>query len=204
MRKIFLTSVFSEVGDKVANFLGSPLTLKVAFIPTAADVYDTKPWMEADRQKLVDLSYQVEDYDIKGKTESLIYSDLKDKDAIFVSGGNTFYLLYHTRQSGFDKALQKLIQEGKIYIGSSAGSILLAPTIEPVKLLDDPKQAPKLSSYNGLNFVNFVVLPHFGKEKYKDRCQSIIKEWSSRVELIPITDKQFIVADGGKRQIIGA
>ncbi len=201
MKKLFLTSLFNSVGDKIAETLPK-LALQTAFIPTAADVYESKPWMEADRQKLVELGYQVEDYDIKNKTEAVIYNDLKNKDVIFVSGGNCFYLLYQVRKSGFDKAIERLTNEGKIYVGSSAGSILLAPTIEPAKPLDNSEQAPKLSSFQGLGMVDFVVLPHYGKEKYEARYQAIIKEWSSKVKLMPLTDTQFIIVEGSKSRII--
>ncbi len=190
---ILLTSLFNAVGDKVASYIPEHAT--VAFIPTAADVYDTKPWMEADRLKLQELGLAVEDYDIKNKTSELIYAELREKAVIFVSGGNSFYLLKHARASGFDTAVKKLVAEGKIYIGSSAGSILLGPTIEPVMALDNSEQAGTLDSYVGLGIVDFVVLPHYGKEKYAQRYEAIIREWSDKVSLKPLSDSQFIVVD---------
>jgi len=202
MKRQFLTSAFSGVGDKLSEFGLNPSISKVAFVPTASDVYEEKSWMEADRQKFIDLGFQIEDYDIKHKDEKRIYSDLKDKDIIFVSGGNVCYLLYHVRQSGFGKAIERLLEEGKLYVGSSAGSILVGPTIEPVKTLDNSNQAPKLSSFQGLGFVDFVMLPHYGKEKYEERYKTIMKEWSPVVKLMPITDKQAILVNGTDYQII--
>ncbi len=100
MSKLFLASAFYQVVDKLSSLIPDAHNRKVAFIPTAADMYVEKPWMDADRDKLVEMGFEVEDYDIKEKTENQIYDDLKTKDAVFVSGGNTFYLLYHVRQSG--------------------------------------------------------------------------------------------------------
>ena len=174
----------------------------VAFIPTAADVYESKPWMEDDRQKFVDLGFQVKDYDIKNKDEKSIYSDLKHTDIVFVSGGNSFYLLYHVRYSGFDTSMERLLEEGTVYIGSSAGSIIAGPTIEPMLSLDNSEQAPKLGSFEGLNFVDFVVLPHYGKEKYKARYEAIMREWSSAVKLLPVDDNQAIIVDNAEYHLI--
>ena len=203
MKRLFLTSAFNQVGNSVAAFFSEPVCTTVAFITTAADVYETKPWMEADRQTFVDLGFQVADYDIKDTTEERIYSDLKTKDIVFVSGGNTFYLLYHARKSGFDRAIERMLEEGKPYIGSSAGSILVGPTIEPTKPLDNAEQAPKLESFAGLGFVDFVILPHYGAKKYEQRYQAIMEEWSPRVTLLPISDGQLVVVKGSDYRVVG-
>ena len=191
--KLFLTSVASKTLDKIVPLLPKPpKELKVAFIPTAGDTYKEKPWMEEDREKLVDLGFNVADFDLKGKTESQIEKALSKVDIIFVAGGNTFYLLEKTKQSGFDKVVKKLVKNGTIYVGSSAGSILAGPNIEPVKILDDPQKA-RLDSFEGLGLVDFVILPHYGKEKYK--IDKIIKEYGNKYQLIPITDDQLVVAE---------
>lgn len=201
MNKLFLASQFYQVADKLSALIPDSRALKVAFIPTAADTYAEKPWMEADRDKLVEMGFEVEDYDLKGKVETQIYNDLKPKDIIFVSGGNTFYLLYHIRQSGFDKAILRLLDEGKVYIGSSAGSMVMCPTIEPAKPLDNAEQAPLLTSFYGLHLVDFVILPHYGKPKYEQRYQDIMTEWSSKLKLQTLTDEQVVIVVDGKHTI---
>lgn len=185
--------MFSAVADKFKENIPIVSGMKAAFIPTAADMYDTKPWMDVDRQALVDLGMEVEDCDIKNKTEDELYDFLKTKDIIFVSGGNTFYLLYHANQSGFGQALARLLGEGKIYIGSSAGSVLVGPTIEPVKTMDDPNDAPNLKSFEGLGFIDSVILPHYGKEKYEQQYQDILKEWSGKVKIQLLRDNEVIL-----------
>lgn len=197
MKKVFLTSQFSAVTRKFLDAVPNASGMNVAFIPTAADIYESKPWMESDRQALLDLGMLVEDYDIKGKTEEELYELLKEKDVIFVAGGNTFYLLYHAKQSGFDKVVSRLVAEGKLYIGSSAGSVLVGPTIEPVKTLDDPDDAPALKSLSGIGLVDFVVLPHYGNEKYEERYQSILNEWSKKIPLQLLRDDQAILSEDG-------
>ena len=176
--------------------------MKAAFIPTAADKYDVKPWMDADRQALVDMGMDVEDVDLKGKNTDELYSSLKTKDIIFVSGGNSFYLLYYVNQSGFNKIIDRLLNEGKIYIGSSAGSVLVGPTVEPVKTMDDPLDAPNLKSFEGLNLVDFVILPHYGKEKYEQQYQDILKEWSGSVKIQLLKDDEAVFIQGHNFKVL--
>ncbi len=185
--------MFSVVTDKFKENIHVTPSMKVAFIPTAADMYDTKPWMDADRQALVDLGMEVEDLDIKDKNEEELYKFLSKKDIIFVSGGNTFYLLYYAEKSGFDKVIVKLIDEGKIYIGSSAGSVIAGPTIEPVKVFDDPDEAPNLKSFESFGLIDLVILPHYGKEKHEQEFQSILKDWSGKVKLQLLRDDEAVL-----------
>lgn len=67
----------------------------------------------------------------------LIKEKLNRNNYIYISGGNTFYLLQELKRSGDDKEIIKLIEKGRIYIGESASSIIMAPNIEFVKTMDD-------------------------------------------------------------------
>lgn len=201
MQNLYLTSVAAKTLDKIVTFLDkSPKDLKVAFVPTAADPYENRPWLDEDRDKLISLGFEVAELDLKGKNESDLRKDLSDTDIIFVAGGNTFYLLEKVKKSGFDKVVKDLVNKGVIYIGSSAGSVLVGPDIEPVKVFDDPNEA-QLESTKGLGWVDFVVLPHYKKEKYGVYHQQVIEEYKDKYKLIPITDEQFIKVEGEEYKI---
>lgn len=191
--KLFLASSANVVLKKIVPMLPKPpQELKVAFIPTARDPYN-KPatWVEEDREELKRLGFSLVELDLKNKTEQGIRDALRGIDIIFVAGGNTFYLLQKARESGFDKVARELVEQGTMYIGSSAGSILAGPNIEPVKIFDDPTVA-ELQSAEGIGLVDFVVLPHFGKEKYGRYHEQVLNEYKDIYKIIPITDKQFI------------
>ncbi|MEK7588560.1 MAG: Type 1 glutamine amidotransferase-like domain-containing protein [Patescibacteria group bacterium] len=202
MKKLFLTSQFYKVAEKLVTLVPDVNGQKVAFITTAADTYTEKPWMDADREKLKEMGFEVEDYNIKEKTKDELYEYLKSKDVIFVSGGNTFYLLDHVRKSGFDSVISRLLDEGKIYIGSSAGSMIMSSDIEPSKLLDKPELAPDLTSFLGLGLVDSVILPHYGNPKYEERYKNIINDWSNKIKLQLLTDDQVILIEGDSQKII--
>lgn len=60
--------------------------------------------------------------------------------AVYVESGNTYYLTYHTRRTGFDAAVASLVGRGGLYAGASAGAILAGSTLETCewKAWDDP------------------------------------------------------------------
>ncbi|MFF7970892.1 Type 1 glutamine amidotransferase-like domain-containing protein [Streptomyces sp. NPDC007905] len=202
---LFLTSIACEVLDQIAAHLdGDPHDLKVAFIPTASNPSENKEGTENDRNKLVSLGFQVFDVDIAATGHEDLRQALEPADVIFVGGGNTFYLLQEARRSGFDQMLRDLVGNGRSYIGSSAGSVLLGTTIEPIKMMDDPKEAPELASYDGLGFVDFVPLVHYGNEEFVEEYGAALAElYSSGPRFVLVRDNEFLIVRGDHWRICG-
>ena len=91
-------------------------------------------------------------------------------------GGNTFYLLKELREKKLDEKIIHAINNGVIYIGSSAGSIILGKTIETALPYDE--NWVNLEDFEGLNMVDAIIIPHANrkqefikeaKERYKDK-----------------------------------
>lgn len=171
----------------------------MVFIPTAANPYKKRPWIAADRDALTAAGFQVFNLDIENKTKKELREILKNANIIFVAGGNTFYLLEKAKKSGFDKIVKDLVSTNIIYIGSSAGSIILGPGIEFAEAFDDPNIA-QLDSTKGFMLIDFIPLPHYEKENpdYKD----IIKEYGLKYTLVPITNDQIILVDDDGYHVI--
>lgn len=150
---------------------------KILFIPNAGDPYDNPYFVEDDFQRLIKMGYKVDKLNLqefdKKKSDEL----LAKYDVLFIAGGNSFYLLDLVRKSKFDDFIKIWISNDKKYIGSSAGSVILGNSLEPIKGLDDPLKAPNLKSMEGLNIFNFIVLPHYGKEKYISKYENIVKNY---------------------------
>jgi dipeptidase E len=177
--------------------------LKVAFIANAADNYVDKWFVEKDRNSLLELGMNVSDVDLRGKTSNELLIEFENVDVIFVAGGNTFYLLQKMIESGADKIISNLVKKGVVYVGSSAGSVLVGPSIEPVATSDDPKEAPMLKSFEGLRLVDFVTLPHFNKNSPEDNYAEVIKKYSKKYKLVTISDKQAITVNDNNFEIVG-
>ena len=202
MKKLYLTS--SKL-DGLFNLLSnSPKQTSLAFIPTAGDPYVDHSFVDEDRQKLLDLGFNLKDVDLKNIHLSELRKKLSDVDVVYVAGGNTFYLLEKALESGFEVVIKELIEKGVIYAGGSAGAVLAGPTIEPVDVFDDPKAAPHLKSFTGLGLVDFIVLPHYqSDEKYAGLHEKIREVWSRKgYTVILLTNDQAIQVIDGSYKII--
>ena len=60
---------------------------------TASKVEKSTDYVKRDKKQMAKLGFQVEDIDLEGKSENQLRRLLKDKDVVYVQGGNTFYLL---------------------------------------------------------------------------------------------------------------
>ena len=68
---------------------------------------------------------------------------LRQASCTFVLGGNTFFLWHHMRKSGLDALVRRRVDEGMLYVGASAGSIVAGHSISTAywKGWDDPHAA---------------------------------------------------------------
>ncbi len=202
MKKLFLASVAAYTIDKFIAFLDiDPKKSTIAFIPTASNLENWEP--TEDRDKLVQLGFKIKDIDISNKTKKDLYQEMKDIDLIFVAGGNTFYLLKEARKSQFDEIIIELTNKGIPYIGSSAGSILVGPSIEIALNIDNQLAAKELKNFEGIGLVNFIVLPHWDDDRFRPLIeQNLEKSLNRGFETIKLIDQQAVLVDGDKISII--
>ncbi len=201
--KLFLSSLASVMLDLVFPLLVDyPSNLKLAFITTAVDPYINSDisWFTADHDKLVDMGFAVTDYDIKNKNIEQLRNDLAKFDVIFVAGGNSFYLLNEIKKSGFDIVIKELINHGVVYIGASAGSCIMSPTIEHLTSLDHPDIVPQLTDYASLGLYSKFIVPHFGREKYRLRHEKIKREFGD--DVVFLHDDQAVIVNNDKSEIV--
>lgn len=202
MRKLFLCSSFKDVADLFLDFSkGDPAGQTVAFIPTAALHEKMNFYVKAGKKALEKMGFQVNVMELEKMAPDEIEQQLKENDMIYVSGGNTFFLLQVLKETGADSMIKREIDEGKIYIGESAGAIITAPQIDYVKDMDDPNEAPLLKGFEGLEAVDFYPLPHHKSFPFQKITKKIILKHSENISLMPITNKQAILVDGDHARI---
>lgn len=203
MRKLFLASSFSEVASLFPKFAGEEIKGKrITFIPTASLVEEVCFYVDDDRKAFEELGIIVEELEITTASPDKISEILNRNDYIFVSGGNTFYLLQELRRKGADILITEQIHAGKLYIGTSVGSIILCPDIEFVKEMDYNHTAPELQSFTGLNIVDFYILPHYLDFPFEEITQNIVKKYGKKLDLRPISNKQVITIAGNRIEIL--
>lgn len=204
MKFILTSNSYLVTKDWSKEFGMNPSKLKVAFIDTAADVYNKAEadWLKADRDALTDVGFSVTDYSLIDKTRHQLIKDLSAFDVFFVSGGNTFYLLEKANKSGFSDLIKEKYFKDKIYVGSSAGSVLLSNSIDAIKFIDDPKKA-NLDSYDGIAIFNFTIFPHWGSEKFrKKHLKALDYAYQNSIQGFVLTDNQYILSENGSFKLV--
>lgn len=167
---------------------------KVGFISTASEVEDDRWYMEKDREDLNKMDFYIVNIEVSKESKEEIVEKLNNVDALFIAGGNSFYLLQELK---IKDVLNELIEfaNHKIYIGSSAGSCIACPSIDYVEKLDDKSQAPQLNNCDALSLVDFYILPHYNsKEKYTKLADDIEKEYNN-YRFIKLSNEQAIIVD---------
>ena len=205
MKTLFLTSSVNAVAHDIAKKLDLSSKNKLVFITTAAEPESgDKSWLENDRKSLVDAGFDVSDYTITGKNGDQIEKDLVDYDFIYMSGGNTFYLLQQSNKSGFTELIKKFVYEiGKTYIGTSAGSIITGPKC-PDYLLDEDEVLAS-EKQKGYELVNFTIVPHWGSSYFKELYLQGRLEIAYKIDQVPLlilTDNQYVWIRDDKIEIV--
>lgn len=131
---------------------------------------------------------------------------LNNFDVIFLNGGYPFYLIYHLKKSGADKILSKLIDNGKVVIGLSAGAIALGPDNSMCNYIYPEDNIFKVTDLTALNTVDIRIYPHFKEHcsinpDLKDKVYEFELKHNSKVTRL--NNDQAILVIGDKLEKIG-
>ena len=195
MKKMFLASSFKDVANVFETSAGEVKGKTVTFIPTASVVEKVDFFVKSGKKALEKMGLIIDELEVSTATTDEITKKLTQNDYIYITGGNTFFLLQELRKSGADKIIAEQIELGKIYIGESAGSIVISPNIEYANALDSVKKAPELASMDGLRIVEFYPVPHHTNAPFKKAVEKIIATYGEALKLIPISNHQAILME---------
>lgn len=138
-----------HAASEISDFLGE--VKRVLFVPFA--LHDRDKYAAQARARFEKMGYQLDS--IHTATEPGKAVD--ETEAIFIGGGNTFRLLKALYDHDLLDAIRERVREGMLYIGSSAGSNVAAPTIRTTN--DMPIVQPP--SLDALGLVRFQINPHY-------------------------------------------
>jgi dipeptidase E len=204
MKKLFLASSFKDVAHLLVDFAGEDLKGKtVTFIPTASIPEKMKFYVGAGKKDLEKLGLVIDELEISKAKAAEIADKLQQNDYIYISGGNTFFLLQELRRTKADKHLMDQINSGKLYIGESAGSMVMSPDITYASSLDDHTKAKDLLDFSALHMTKVYPLPHHTNFPFKKSVEKIISKYGSELELYPISNAQVLLVEGEKVRVQG-
>lgn len=204
MKKIFLSSYFAGTIKQFQTFIqeNSIAAKKILCIPTAGNVEDYIGYIDEGYQSLIDLGYEIDNLDVANEATDSIVIKIQQAEILFITGGNTFYLLQELKRKNLLSLLVEKIKNGTPYIGESAGAIILAPSIDYNKIMDSPKLAPELLDYSGLGITDFYTLPHYVESPFTKTVQETYNNYQQRINLIPINNHEAIIVLGDTYKVI--
>ena len=203
LKNMILTSSLYESIELVKKFLDKNTeSKKILFIPTAANVEEYKKYMHLTQKAFEDFGYKVENFDVSIFSEEIAKEKLSEVKIVFISGGNTFYLLQELKRKNLITYLKERIENGLLYIGESAGSVIAAPDIEYASVIDDKTVATELDDYTGLNLVDFYIVPHFEEEPFVESSRNTVELYKDELDLKLINNKEAILVENNNFTII--
>lgn len=226
MRRYLLTSQMihnQSIASSLAKLLGKPFSeSRVAYIATSynganINLLDDKTWLVDNINSVHRLGwnkfYILDIAAMNGLDSSTWMPMIDDADVIVMGGGANFFLSYWLNESGLMQKLAKMLKD-KVYVGASAGSMLLMPLLATSSnALDEFKKGNwdiKLNqlgpesrrSDKTLNLVDFLIRPHYSSSsKYNDE---LLQKVSSKfnLPLYALDDDSAIEVNGSDVSVI--
>ena len=174
--KLLLTSAGiknASIQDALVDLLSKPIAESSALcIPTASHANPGGPgqaWKfisgREPRTPMCELGWMslgvLELTALPSIDEELWVPTLRDTDVLLVNGGDPLYLSYWMRQSGLADILPSLREA--VYVGLSAGSMVMAPRIGE----DFARWKPPTGGDKTLGLVDFSIFPHLDHEDHR-------------------------------------
>ncbi len=198
--KLVLTSsgiANKSIEEELKNIIGKDFKdLKMLFCTTASNYEggDMNDWLIKDIEYFKKLGFKIDLCDINGVDIENFLPRFEWADVLFFEGGNTQWLRKSIKTSGLEEHLNKLL-ETRIWIGASAGSCVLCPTIcnSCQDLFDEYiKDYP----IDGLNLVDFQFIPHFNNEFFPKIRKENLLNASKNLKSID-GNKLYVIDDNG-------
>jgi dipeptidase E len=197
MSRLFLTSSLAGTEKFVEKFLENQNSKTIVFIPTASVVEDYTGYVDEAKAVFTALGYRVIELDIEKISKVKAEEILNQNSIVYISGGNSFYLLQELKKKGLDSFIKNKVLEDKlIYIGESAGAIITSKNIDYSSLMDEKEKANELVDSSALSLVDFYVVPHYKEFPFEESADKILDVYGLELNLKPINNHEAIVIDG--------
>lgn len=203
MKKLLLFSSLKLLIGGLSPVLGKPFSqFRAVHVITASKGVTDISYLERNREFFRSNKWEIEELDLDGTHENELRDVLKDKELVYVEGGNTFYLLKAIRESGFETIVKERLSQGLIYMGASAGSYVACPTIEMATWKHQDKYDHcGVTGLTAMHLVPFLLTVH-----YKPECRDLLKEKISEAgyPVKILTDEQALWVQDDKVELIGS
>ena len=204
MIELFLCSYFAGAATLFEDFAEQNIRAKdVLFIPTAANVEEYRDYVDEAKDAFAKIGFTLQILDVSKASEAEAKAKIGAARVLYVSGGNTFYLLRELKKKGLAGLIADRVRSGElVYVGESAGAMITAPSVEYVNAMDDTDDY-EAAAQTGLDLVKFYPVPHYGEEPFVQSAAEILKAYGGKLNLTPINNAEAIAVHGDKFEILG-
>lgn len=145
----------------IQEFLGTQKKMKIAFLPYAVvrngETLEASYNAATEKVKNCFKNFGLDADIVSTHAVSDPVQLVNTCDAVMVSGGNTFHLVYEIHRNKLVEPIRRRVREGAPYMGWSAGSNVACPTLRTTN--DMPIIMPE--SFDCFDFVPFQINPHY-------------------------------------------
>lgn len=134
---------------------------------------------------------------LPGLAQELWVPLVRETDVLLVNGGDPLFLCYWMRQSGLAELLPSL---RAVYVGLSAGSMVMAPHIGA----DFVRWKPPTGGDETLGMVDFAMFPHLDHEMLPENTMVHAEKWAAALDVpgYAIDDETAIQVVDGAVQVV--
>ena len=192
-----------EIAKEFLRLVGKPAEeIKILFIPIASRSIDERNYANKSKQELYDIGIKYENIRILNiNKKPLSEAEMFDYDTIYICGGNTFYLMQRLRETKFHQKIKQYLKKSGVYVGVSAGSIILGSDIEIAGLgKTGDENDIGLEDFKGLNLINQVIYTHYIKSE-----EQLIRNYEKKTKqkVLRLKDNQALLINNKQEKVIG-
>ena len=197
--------LFCGRSDAFEDFAEQNIRAKeVLFIPTAANVEEYRDYVDEAKEAFAKMGFTLQILDVSKASEAEAKAKIGAAQVLYVSGGNTFYLLCELKKKGLAGLIADRVRSGElVYVGESAGAMIAAPSVEYASMMDDASGSELVAAQTGLDLVKFYPVVHYGEEPFVQSTAEILKAYGGKLNLTPINNAEAIAVHGDKFEILG-
>lgn len=149
---------------------------------------DYQKYLEEAKQEFMRTGFQrknIATYDLTKDNPP----NISEVDVMMVFGGNNYHYLKRLRETGLMQKIRDHIERDGVYIGVSAGAMIMGPCIDDNMTFDVNDVG--LEDERGFDFVDFYILPHWNWRE--ERWATLAYSWETGKHVVPLTDQQGIL-----------
>lgn len=198
-----------ELADALSALVGKPLEqINIAVINEAAAVEPgDKRWFFDEMQNLSRLvGGEIDVINFLALDDQTIEERMVFADVVYVVGGMTDYLMTVFERTGFRELLKNKLLNEKVYVGASAGSMVMGRRINTDGYKDVYRKGEQDFGVNEyLALVDFSIFPHLNSPLWTRNRVDVIQEAAkdSTYPIYAIEDTQALVVNDDKISFVG-